>query len=560
MRHLAKTALVASLLLGCGASSATPVQPAAQPERPRLARHARLVHEAFDAERAHATVAYVERHFRVRGNRGYVKTLERVAAELAAAGFASSNVRTIALGPVEPTWTPRSASLALIAADGSATPLVRFDDEAERDRACLLVRSDARPEGELELVRLEDVRRGASSRGRVVLAEGDPRAVWRAHPDAAGIVVMSLEPYHRGDEQPDVAQFGYLPEHLEPAFGFSVSPRVYARLREATEQGPARIRVAIDVEVGRSAATAVEARIPGADSALGAIVLVAHVDEPGANDNGSGVAAQAELAGALHRLIEAGAVPRPRRTIVFLWGQEMEVSRTWLASPPMPVGAGLVMDMVGQDPAIVGAPFLIERMPDPGAVWLRAPDEHTEWGASEVDPDSLRGHFLNDLTAAAACEVERFDGPWRWRTNPFEGGSDHVPFLERGLPALLAWHFTDSAYHTTLDRLDRVSGPEMRRVASTLGAVVLAMALGEDEDALELVEVVEAAGRERLETLRDASDELVRSGQSDVATEARVRRAWVRWYDEALGSIGPFFASAPVTARVAEARRAWSTP
>lgn len=548
------SALLLMLALGCGPAELRPPRAPESARSGRLAEHARRVLGAFDPERALATVAYVERHFRVRGNRGYVKTLERVTSELSRAGFAAGEVRALALGPMRPTWSPRAARLALVGRDeGSLEPLVRFDDEAELDRACLLVGSDARPEGELELVREEAVRAGASAQGRVVLAEGDPRAAFEAHPGAAGLVVLNLEPYHEPDRQLDAAQFGYLPEHGEPAFGFSVSPRVFARLRAATEEGPARVRVAIDVEVGAGAAGAVEARIPGTDPQAGAVVFVAHADEPGANDNASGVAAQAELAGALRRLIASGRVPRPRRTLVFLWGQEVEVSRAWLAAPPLPVAAGLVMDMVGQDPERVGAPFLIERMPDPGAVWLRAPDAHTEWGASEVSPDALRGHFLNDLVAAAASAVEQLDGPWRWRTNPFEGGSDHVPFLRRGLPAVLAWHFTDSAYHTTLDRLDRVSGPEMRRVAATLGAAALAMALGEPEDGLELVAVVDAARRERLRSLREASAELVASGRSDAATEERVRSAWVAWYAEALDSIAPFFAL-PAVVEPARAR------
>src|SRR5688572_4524365 len=124
--------------------------------------------------------------------------------------------------------------------------------------------------------------------------------------------------------------------------------------------------------------------------------------------------------------------------------------------------------MVGSDPAETGAPFLVERMPDPGAVWLRSPDVHSEWGASEVTEDQLHGHFLNDLTSAAIGAVASLDGPWEWRAHPYEGGSDHVSFLGRGLPALLAWHFTDDAYHTTRDRLERVSGREMRRVSSAM--------------------------------------------------------------------------------------------
>src|SRR5690606_29582636 len=140
-----------------------------------------------------------------------------------------------------------------------------------------------------------------------------------------------------------------------------------------------------------------------------------------------------------------------------------------------------------------------------GAVWLRAPDAHTEWGRSDVHPRALRGHFLNDLVAAAAREVERIDGPWRWRSHPFEGGSDHVPFLERGLPAVLAWHFPDSAYHTTRDRLDRVSGEERRRVGAVLGAAGLAMASGDGRDAAEVARIVEAAQREREAALAEAS-------------------------------------------------------
>jgi hypothetical protein len=522
-------------LLACGA----PPPPAAPAPPTRLAGYAALVHARFDPARAHATVAYVDRYFRVRGNEGYVKTLERVRAELTAAGVAP--ITALALGPVRPTWTPRAARLSLA---GEDEPLIAFASEAERDRACLLVGSDEVEEVELELLRAEAVRAGASAAGRVVLVEGEPGPAFAELVQvggARGILARTLEPYHRADESPDVAQFGYLPPHEGSAFGFSLSPRAWDRLRRATEQGPARVRVSVEVAIGESAAGAVEARIEGTDPRAGAIVFVAHADEPGANDNASGVAALAELAGALARAIAEGAVPRPQRTLVFLWGQEMEVSRAWLADPPLPVAAGLVMDMVGAEPSVVGAPFLIERMPDPGAIWLRAPDAHTEWGATEVDERSLRGHFLNDLMAAAAREVERIDGPWQWRTHPFEGGSDHVPFLERGLPGVLAWHFTDSAYHTTLDRLDRVSGEEMRRVAAVLGAVALAMASGDEADAREVTRIVEDGSRARLASLHEASSRLVREGRSSAETERRVRRAWSEWYDEARRSIGAWY-------------------
>lgn len=528
--------LVLAGVAGCGASPPPRESAAAAPAlAPRLAAYARLVHDRFDAERALETAAYADRYFRVRGNEGYVRTLERVREALLAAGFPHEAVRTLALGPVRPTWTPRSARLEL-----AGEAVIAFEDESERDRACLLVGSAAVAEREIEIVRAEDVRRGESARGRAVLIEGDPAEAFDAMVRRAGaIAILVRDPArsHRTSEHPDAARFGYLPSHVGTAFGFSLSSRAWERLRAATQTGPARARVRIDVTTGRSAAGVIEARIDGSDRGAGAIVFVAHADEPGANDNASGVAALAELASVLRRAIDEGAVAHPRRSLVFLWGQELEVSRAWLDDPPLPVGAGLVMDMVGQDPDVVGAPFLIERMPDPGAIWLRAPDAHTEWGATEIAAGDLRGHFLNDLAAAAATAVETFDGPWSWRSHPYEGGSDHALFLAHRLPALLAWHFPDSAYHTTLDRMDRVSGAEMRRVAAVLGAVALAMAGGDRADAIEMVQLVLGAARARLASLEAASAVLVREGRSSSITEAQVRRAWIDWYDEALASI-----------------------
>ncbi len=559
MTHLLRpnlTWLVGMLALALPACGKTPRHPVHHRfATPRLRAHAELVLDAFDAERALATVAYVERYFRVRGNEGYQKSLERVVEELRRGGFEDDTLRTLELGPRRPTWTPRAARLSL-----GSEALVAFSNEAERDRACLLVGSDPVEPSTIQLLRAEAVRSGADAHGRIVLAEGEPGPLFEelvVGTGAAGIIVRNLEGYHQPERFPDAAQFGYLPAHEGTAFGFSVSDRVWRRLREATSGGPVEVAVEVRVVRSESAATAVEARIPGTDPEAGAIVFVAHADEPGANDNASGVAALAELAVALRRSIAGGALARPRRTLVFLWGQEIEVSRAWLAAPPLPVAAGLVMDMVGEDPDAVGAPFLIERMPNPGAVWLRAPDRHSEWGASEVDPARLRGHFLSALTEAAAAEVAQLAGPWRFRSHPFEGGSDHVSFLSRGLPAVLAWHFTDSAYHTTLDRLDRVSGREMQRVAATLGAVALTMASGDDADVAELVDILARAERSRLASLREASAALIRAGRSSASEEARVREAWLRWYEQAWRSI---VAWAPGSAAGVEAAHAAPRP
>ena len=145
-------------------------------------------------------------------------------------------------------------------------------------------------------------------------------------------------------------------------------------------------------------------------------------------------------------------------------------------------------------------------------------------------------------------------GTFTWRENPFEGGSDHVPFLERGLPAVLGWHFTDSAYHTTMDRLDRVSGPEMRRVGAALGALGVTMASEDPADLREILRAVDHHAWLRLRTALAAAE-----GGEDPALERRVVEAWVDWYDEAYASVAAWPARPPegLEAEVAAARRRW---
>ena len=136
----------------------------------------------------------------------------------------------------------------------------------------------------------------------------------------------------------------------------------------------------------------------------------------------------------------AGALPRPERTLTFMWVDEIRGTRHWLESrkeEAAGVKYMLSMDMTGEDTARTGGTFLIEKQPDPSAVWERPSDPHTEWGASDVKAESLKGSLLNDVHLAV-CLRRAKDTGWVVRTNPYEGGSDHTPFVEAGVPALRA--------------------------------------------------------------------------------------------------------------------------
>jgi hypothetical protein len=230
----------------------------------------------------------------------------------------------------------------------------------------------------------------------------------------------------------------------------------------------------------------------------------------------------------MKKAIAAGRLPPPIRTITFLWLDEISGSRQWIKDHPEQAKRVMWMfslDMTGEDVAKTGGSFLIERWPDPGAVYDRTWDPHSEWGRSEVDPKSLKGDIINDLHMAIARRVGARTG-WIVRSNPYEGGSDHTVFGSQGVPSLLDWHFTDRYYHTNFDTPDKVSDAEMRNVAAAVAATAWLMASATAEEAREVAQLVARAGRARLDRERR---ETAKDRDAAVA-------AWTKWYEEAVAS------------------------
>jgi hypothetical protein len=260
------------------------------------------------------------------------------------------------------------------------------------------------------------------------------------------------------------------------------------------------------------------------------------VQEPGANDNASGVGAQVEMARVAAELVRGRAVD-PARTITFLWGLEIRSTDRYIKQDSVRAEGirwGLSLDMVGEDTEKTGGTFLIEKMPDPSAVWTRGDDRHTEWGGSPLPKERIVAHFFNDFALGRALEQAATNG-WVVRTNPFEGGSDHTPFLAAKKPGLLFWHFTDQFYHTDGDRLDKVSPATLRNVGIT--ALVSALALTTADGAMVrgLVEELRRMAVARLETEATLSAAALRSG-GDRATELDILATWRDYYAGALAA------------------------
>jgi hypothetical protein len=509
-------------------------------------------------------VKFMSPRWRLAGNPAYDASIDLIAEHLRKGGFNTTGSDTTRVESFENSgqgWDGQRGTLALdppsLAASSElrrGTPASRAESSErqgpreivlsrEQDRVALCINSFSTPAGGVSLP-LVDVGAGTSARdyegrdvkGAVVLGTGAIGPLFNLavrERGAAGVVSSALAPYTRPAETPNVLQWGSIPyDETLRAFGFKATPRAAQRLRERLAAGPVRVHVEIATTFHRRPNRTLVAEVAGASRPGERVVLVAHVQEPGANDNASGSGTLLAVALAIRQAVARGALPRPARTITFLWLDEIRGSERWIKDHPEQaknVVAMMSLDMTGQDTSKTGGTFLIEKSPDPSAIYPRPSDPHSEWGASEVARELVRGHFLNDLHLAVCLRRARDTG-WVVRSNPYEGGSDHTVFTRHGVAALLNWHFTDRYYHTNLDTVDKVSEKTMGHVATAVATTTMFLASADRSDEAALIELVDTAERARMETELNnrASNEIV--------------AAWKKWYAEARASVVRFLA------------------
>jgi len=553
------------LALLSASAAAVPQRPATATPAPSLPPVAERAYGAlatrFDKTAAMDVVAFMQQYWRLAANPGFNASIDHIRGRLVAANLPV--VRADEYPNDGPAWDYSRGTLTIA---GDPTPVL----SREQDRVSLAINSFSTAGA--VTARLLDVGAGSASdftgtdvKGAVVLGDAGLGALWREavrNRGAAGVISTQIPAYIRpadaaamDEAHKDVLQWGSVPydEKLK-AFGFKASWRAATRLRDALRNDPSTsVRVEIESSFHTGPARTLAAEITGRTNPGERIVIVAHVQEPGANDNASGSGTLLALALTLNDAIARGALPRPERTLTFLWVDEMRGSRQWITSRPdeaRDVRYMFSMDMTGEDTAKTGGTFLVEKQADPSAVWDRPSDPHSEWGGGRIKAETLRGSLLNDLHLAVAHRRARDTG-WIVRTNPYEGGSDHTVFAGAGVPSLLNWHFTDRFYHTNQDTLDKVSATEMEHVGITVATSAYTLASAGHDDALAVVDLLENAGRARLALERKQGPAVVAAAKDKAAAEKAetdVIAAWIKWYGEALDSVGTLSTSPPSAA------------
>ena len=502
-----------------------------------------IVRPSFSGDLAYATTDFVAQYWRVAGNTGFNKSVYWIAEHLEKAGYVLEDKATAANRLTyrietrqmeHPTWEPVSASLQIA---GEETPLL----VSERNRNMTYLNSTSTSkEGIIaEVVQLSKDTSIAdyNLKGKVVYSASSARGLYQEVLDkgALGIITYNNPSYLQPEKNTTSIQFRSLPPQTDSQFwGIALSYAAKQRLESALAKGKVEVLVNIQTKTYESEELTLVANIKGAKLPKERLVFSAHIQEPGANDNASGVGAQLEMATLAADLFKTEEITLDR-TMTFLWGDEIISTRRYIQEDSKRAASikwGVSLDMVGENTAITGGSFLIEKMPDPSAVWTRGKDKHSEWGGKVLTLEDMKPHYLNDFMIDTFKNQGAFAN-WEVNTNPFEGGSDHTPFLNADIPGLLLWHFTDQFYHTDSDTIDKVSQETLKNVGT--GALVSALILlnANTETAEQVLRTIENAALNRLKIEYELSVENMQNG-ANLKDEKVLLEAWEDWYSKTM--------------------------
>jgi hypothetical protein len=321
-------------------------------------------------------------------------------------------------------------------------------------------------------------------------------------------------------------------------FGFFIPPREAESLKQRLLAGDT-ITVHALVEVTTESYDLEDpvAYIPGTDANAGEVILSAHLFEgyvkQGANDNMSGSAGILEVARTLHTLIESGRIPRPKRTIRFLWGPEFSGTGPWVTAHKDLMEqtlANINMDMVGE--------WLIKNKSYMTLV-------RTSYGNPHYVNDVMENYyrFVGEGNREQIANRSGFykithrivapsgsEEPFYYSVDTHYGASDHMVFNDWGVqvPGIMMIAWPDQWYHTSGDRPDKADPTQLKRVVIIGAAGAYTLATADDEMALKIAgETASNASRRLGHQLVMGMEKLNHATAADLEASYRWARALV---------------------------------
>lgn len=348
---------------------------------------------------------------------------------------------------------------------------------------------------------------------KIALTTQSPQIAWKTlSRRGAKAMLCAWQPDYFGRRPSrEAVAWGEAPSN---AFAFMISPRQGDALRDRLKRGPltirmrARIRRTEPGEIGQVMGE-IPGQVPGQD-----VVLVAHLDhqKQGANDNASGSGTLLEVLRVANRMIAAGTIPKPLRTLRFWWSTEIRSEKEYFKRHPgeaKKISLAVVLDQAGGDRRAVNN-FIMIANPDwrpsyaDDLIYDLADFFARQYSPAEHEPSPLA---IAEGGSTQAMRNVYFD---------YQPLSDHVSFVEKGIdiPAIALAVPSLDVIHTDQDTVDRLDPTWLKRSAMMTLAPALFTASAGPKEARALLEA----------TFRRAVTRLAEAGDPDEQLKIERRR------------------------------------
>ena len=291
-------------------------------------------------------------------------------------------------------------------------------------------------------------------------------------------------------------------------FCINLTPRDGYALRDRLLKGE-KITVKADIET-TTEETEIEVPtcvIKGSEADAEEIILCAHLYEGyvklGANDNISGSAALIEVARTLNELIESGQLPRPKRSIRFIWVPEFQGTIPWAVKHKDILAKTLCninLDMVGLWLSKSQSMYCLHRttMGNPHYLNDVAESFYHYMGATNKAfvatgmgrPDALKPVY----------SVTGSRDPFYYSINAHYGASDHEVFNDWGVqaPGVIMITWPDNYYHTSGDRPEICDPTQLHRAIVLAAVSAYTIAEAGEEGAAKIASEVASNAAKRM--------------------------------------------------------------
>jgi aminopeptidase YwaD len=313
---------------------------------------------------------------------------------------------------------------------------------------------------------------------------------------AVGVIGLGQIGIQRALDFPDQIVSTTVNATKEGTSAWNVSPRTARELAGLLARGDKiTIRSINKATQVPTRSEIVHAEILGDGSTTQEVAIGGHLYEgvikQGANDDNSGCALTLEIGRAYIKLIKEGKLPRPKRTINFQWLAEISGTRDWLTRHPdkaQKIIGDLNFDMEGIRVSQSRSYWILQRTPDSFPSYINDIAQSMMEYIADISRERVRFRGNGYLPTQAVESIRGSKDAFYVKVDKHYGSSDHVTYMQFGIPAVMFITWPDMWYHSSEDTPDKQDTTQYKRAAAVGLGSLASLASGTDDMAARILQ------------------------------------------------------------------------